>query len=225
LAKDTEGKAVGFKWKRGTAIASFLLWASIAGAQSSEAGRFKVMVLDSAGLSASILRRTESESARIFRDAGIGIQWINCLKRGEPETCHHVLGANEFMLHIVPRGNTRTDLVFGEAFLGEDGTGKYADVFFDRIQAASGPSELDTAQLLGAVAAHELGHLLLGSRAHSRAGIMQPVWEQECLRRIWMGSLLFTREQARSIQLRFGARTRTLMAVRGPYRKGFDPSY
>ena len=207
---------MGFKGKRGTAIASFLLWASIAGAQSSETGRLKVMVLDSVGVSPALLRRTENETARIFRDAGIEIQWVNCLKRGEAETCHHVLGANEFMLHIVPHGNTRTDLVFGEAFLGEDGSGKYADVFFDRIQAASGPSEPDTAQLLGAVAAHELGHLLLGSRAHSRAGIMQPVWERECLRRIWMGSLLFTREQARSIQLRFGVPTRTLMAVRDP---------
>jgi hypothetical protein len=225
LVKDTEGKAVGFKGKLGTAIVSFLLWASIAGAQSDEAGRLKVMVLDSAGLSPAVLRRAENESARIFRDAGIDILWINCLKRGEAETCHHVLEANEFMLHIVPRGNTRTDLVFGEAFLGEDGSGKYADVFFDRIKAGSGPPELDTAQLLGAVAAHELGHLLLGSRAHSHAGIMQPVWERECLRRIWMGSLLFTQEQARSIQLRIGVRTRTLMAVRGPYRKGFDPGY
>jgi len=183
------------------------------------------MLLDSVELSPTVLRRTENEAARIFRSAGIEIQWINCLKKGEAETCHHVLGSNEFMLHIVPRGKTRTDLVFGEAFLGEDGSGKYTDIFFDRIQAASGPPELDTAQLLGAVAAHELGHLLLGSRSHSRAGIMQPVWERECLRRIWMGSLLFTREQSQSMQLRFGAATRALMAVRGPYRKEFNSGY
>jgi len=213
---------VGFKGKLGTAIAGFLLWTSLAGAQSTEAGGIKVMVLDSVGLSPFTLHRSENEAARIFGAAGIQVQWVNCQKKGESENCHHAPRLDEFMLHIVHHGLTRTDLVFGEAFLGEDGTGKYTDVFFDRIEAASGTPQPDTAQLLGAVAAHELGHLLLGSQAHSHAGIMQPVWEKECLRRIWMGSLLFTRDQARSMQLRFGVPTRTLMAGRGPYRRDPD---
>src|SRR5690349_822649 len=124
------------------------------------------MVLDSVGISPTVLRRTENEASRIFGNAGVEVQWVNCQKRGESENCHHSLRPDEFMLHIVHHGTTRTDLVFGEAFIGEDGTGKYADVFFDRIQAACAPPELDTAQLLGAVVAHEVGHLLLGSSAH-----------------------------------------------------------
>jgi hypothetical protein len=206
---------VGFKGKLGTAIASILLCASISGAQANEPGRIKVMVLDSVGLPTSALARTEKEAARIFGSASIQVQWINCQKKGESENCHHAPLADEFMLHIVHHGKTKTDLVFGEAFLGEDGSGKYADIFFDRIRDASNPPELDTAQLLGAVAAHEVGHLLLGSRAHSSAGIMQPVWEKECLRRVWMGSLLFTRKQAQSMEQRFGASSGALMAARG----------
>jgi len=225
LPKDTEDKAVGFRTKLATGIACGLLWASIVSAQTDESSRIKVMVLDSVGISPAVLSRSETEASRIFRRAGVEVRWINCLKKGEAETCHHAPRLDEFMLHIVHGGKTRTDLVFGEAFLGEDGTGKYTDIFFDRIRDAPGPPELDTAQLLGAVAAHELGHLLLGSRAHSSAGIMQPVWEKECLRRIWMGSLLFTREQAQSMQLRFGVPTRTLMAGQGRYRKAFDPGY
>jgi hypothetical protein len=56
--------------------------------------------------------------------------------------------------------------------------------------------------LLGTVAAHELGHLLLGSHAHSSIGIMTPHWEPETLRRMNMGGLLFTREQASRMQER-----------------------
>lgn len=206
---------MGFKGKLGTVIASVVLWASMSGAQANEPGRIKVMVLDSAGLSTTLLARTENEAARIFAGASIQVQWINCQKKGEVENCHHAPRTDEFMLHIVHHGNTRTDLVFGEAFLGEDGSGKYADIFFDRIQDASNLPELDTAQLLGAVAAHEVGHLLLGSRAHSSSGIMQPVWEKECLRRVWMGSLLFTRKQAQSMQQRFGASPGALLAATG----------
>ena len=216
---------MGFKGKLGTATASILLCASLAGAQSDDRGRVKVMVLDSVGLSPTILHRTETEATRIFAEANVQVQWINCLKKSESEDCHHSLRTDEFMLHIVHHGKTKTDLVFGEAFLGEDGTGKYADVFFDRIEAACTPPELDTSQLLAAVAAHEVGHLLLGSRAHSSSGIMQPVWEKECLRKVWMGSLLFTRQQAQSMQQRFGAAPGALMAVRGAHRKDSESGY
>ena len=116
-------------------------------------------------------------------------------------------------------------MVFGEAFLGEDGSGKYADIFFNRVMAASATPELDTAQLLGAVTAHELGHLLLGSRSHAAIGIMQPVWEKDCLRRIWMGSLLFTREQAQAMQRRIDLSSPSLTATRGPYRGNPGPRY
>jgi hypothetical protein len=56
--------------------------------------------------------------------------------------------------------------------------------------------------LLGTVVAHELGHLLLGSHAHSQVGIMVPVWEEESLRNMGMGHLLFTREQSSLMKMR-----------------------
>ena len=95
-----------------------------------------------------------------------------------------------------------SDFVFGEAFLGPDGKGAYADVFFDRLRQASGMPNI--AQLLGAVSAHELGHLLLGSHSHALNGIMEPTWTSESLRRISMGTLTFTPDQQRSIRSRVG---------------------
>jgi hypothetical protein len=49
---------------------------------------------------------------------------------------------------------------------------------------------------LGTVIAHELGHLLLGSHAHSYAGVMTPIWRGEVLQLEAMGCLLFTHDQA-----------------------------
>ena len=97
------------------------------------------------------------------------------------------------MLHIVRDGRTSNDFVFGEAFLGEDGRGQYCDVFFDRLRQSQ--EDFDLALLLGAVSAHELGHLLLGSNSHSRTGIMEPRWKKESVGKIEKGMLQFTKEQ------------------------------
>ena len=120
----------------------------------------------------------------------------------EPDQCAQLLGSNQFMVHIVESGVTRTKCVLGESFLGEDGSGKYADVYFERIQWAHREFDADVAQLLGRVSAHELGHLLLGTHAHANVGIMKPQWDPQSLRRIELGVLVFTKEQARLMKTR-----------------------
>jgi hypothetical protein len=182
-------------------LAIVLLWGGVATAQDKSSG-ITVLVNDSARVNPSVLRRAEREAARLFDAVGIEIQWVNC---GETDECRHILGPREFVLHIVTGGQTRSDFVFGVAFLGEDGRGQYSDVFFDRLQQTQG--DVDLALLLGAVSAHELGHLLLGSNSHSRIGIMEPKWGQQGLRSVGMGRLLFTPEQARSMRNRISAET------------------
>jgi hypothetical protein len=54
---------------------------------------------------------------------------------------------------------------------------------------------------MGAIIAHEIGHLLLGSNAHAAIGIMRAHWQDAELRMLSKGELLFTTEQ--------GARMRT----------------
>ena len=176
-----------------------LLWGSIAvaGGANQAASRITVVVNNSARVSASVLSQAELETARIFGAAGIEITWLSCLDRiaNTVDVCSEVPGNNEFVLHIVPTGRTSTDLVFGVAFMGEDGSGKYCNLFFDRIRDAHSNLGAGTSQILGTVAAHELGHLLLGSRSHSRRGIMEAVWKEEALRQTGMGTFLFTAEQ------------------------------
>ena len=192
---------MGFSNRWGLVVSSVLLWSSIGSAQDGSS-QVTVLVNDSVGVAPSVLRQAEREAARLFDIAGVEIQWVNC---AETPGCWHILGPQELMLHIVPSGYTRNDFVFGEAFLGADGRGQYCDVFFDRLRQQQGDVDLDL--LLGAVSAHELGHLLLGSNSHSSFGIMQPRWGTEGLRRIGMGMLLFTREEARSMRTRIGGET------------------
>jgi hypothetical protein len=168
--------------------------------------RITVLVNDSAGVPAQVLKQAEQEAGKIFRPAGVEVSWLNCGEQSlrEAGACREVPGPNRFVLHIVPNGKTSTDFVFGVAFLGEDGRGKYCNVFFDRIRDAHRDLGSSTAQLLGTVAAHELGHLLLGSHAHSRLGIMEPVWREEALRQAGMGIFRFTAEQGEAMRERIG---------------------
>lgn len=193
-------------------------WSNVAAARSGDRSKvqFTVVVNDGADVSPLILYQGETEAGRILSAAGIQIQWMNC--SGDTgvveEACRVVARGDQLVLHIVPTGKTSTDSVFGMAFLAQDGSGKYCDVFFDRIEEAHRNFGADRSQLLGTVVAHELGHLLLGSHAHSQVGIMAPVWEEEILRNMGMGHLLFTREQASLMRARTGRDALRLVGLR-----------
>lgn len=187
-----------------------LLCGRIGWAQSFETTRITVLVNDSVGVKPAVLKRAEAEAARLIRQARIEIRWARC---GETSDCRRPPRADEFVLHIVPNGKTHGDFVFGEAFLGPDGRGKYVDVFFDRIREMQ---DIDIGQLLGAVAAHELGHLLLGSRSHSLIGIMVPIWRTESLRKIAMGDLRFTPEQQKLMNSRLLDERATVTSLGSP---------
>lgn len=82
------------------------------------------------------------------------------------------------------------------------GTG-WATVFYSRIEDLSPTRDAnDIACRLGHVIAHEIGHLLLRSKAHSRSGIMQAVLNMQLAAR---GGLFFTADQARRIRTTLGA--------------------
>ena len=99
-------------------------------------------------------------------------------------------------VRIAPRSLSSAGEVFGVAFLSDEGTGCYSDVFYDRSMELHSDWNVSLSDILGNVMAHELGHLLLGSHSHSRAGIMRAHWQGEELHRLSRGNLWFTSEQA-----------------------------
>ncbi len=132
----------------------------------------------------------------------------------------------EWPTHLAARvlsgSRLSTNEVFGVAFLSADGEGCYSDIFYDRVMELHANWNAGTADILGNVMAHELGHLLLGSNSHSGMGIMRAHWQGEELRRLSRGNLWFTNEQADRMSGRLIATRREKSAqMAAPIRSAF----
>jgi hypothetical protein len=162
-----------------------------------------ILVFDKDRLALPLVE-AERQATFIFRRAGINVDWRNCSLGSEKSegACREIPTPTQFVMTIMGQNRQSTNDIFGVAFLGERGTGKYVDIFFDSITKLHQEQGSNIASLLGAVIAHEIGHLLLGSRSHSQWGIMAPHWEAEHLRRVGMGTLLFSLEQALRMRAR-----------------------
>jgi hypothetical protein len=176
----------------------FLTSSTLAATAHTDSSEITILVYDDARVPQYELAEAERQAAMILRGAGIKTMWTNCSRpHGDAaEVCHRTLGPDEFVVRIVHQGQTSKDSVFGVAFLAPDGTGKYSDVFLDRIDSMHRECGASVSRLLGTVAAHEIGHLLLGSHAHTPLGIMSAHWNKDELRRMDMGTLQFTSDQA-----------------------------
>jgi hypothetical protein len=193
-----------FAYRRQLILPIVLLCVSAA-AQVSEASRqVRVLVFDNARISPGLLEQAGFETTRIFRSAGIELVWISCTAGADGSACRSRGKNKELMLRVVPKGKSAGDTVYGDAFLAEDGSGKYADIFFDRIASTQHDFGVNASRLMGAIAAHEIGHLLLGLGAHSATGIMSPVWANEVIQKVERGALVFTPAQAMLMRKRLG---------------------
>ena len=165
--------------------------------------KVRVLVYNMARVPSEILAEAEKDAARIFLEVGIEVKWVEC-------PCSEDLGSADLMLRIITQlfASMRAD--FHEDNLGfaptSEESGVLATIFFHRIEALTKGG--DTAPLLGNAIAHELGHLLLGSNAHSSTGVMQAHWNRELLKLANRGLLRFTPEQAELMRARIPARTR-----------------
>ena len=158
-----------------------------------------VFVMDDAG-SSQLLLDAEHTASRVFLETGVVVDWVNC-NLPSPSRCPVSMQPGNLAVRILPEPRSRPSEIFGVSFLGPDGNGAYADVFLAPIQRLrESTTEVSASATLGAVMAHELGHLLLGSNAHSTRGIMQAHWQSEQLRDIGKGRMQFAPEQARRIR-------------------------
>ena len=85
---------------------------------------------------------------------------------------------------------------FRDSYLASDGAGFQADIFYEEIEKLGKETFVAPGIILGHVAAHEIGHLLLGTNSHSAGGIMRAHWKMEELARANKGLLLFTKSQS-----------------------------
>ena len=80
--------------------------------------------------------------------------------------------------------------------------GVLATIYVDRVERMAGLSEANTASLLGRAIAHELGHLLLATNAHSSSGLMRAYWSPRDIRGNQIADWVLTRKDAEAIRTR-----------------------
>jgi hypothetical protein len=72
-----------------------------------------------------------------------------------------------------------------------------AAVYFHRAVDLEGGTLATRSAILGAMMAHEIGHLLLGDNRHSASGVLRASWGDQDLRTIARGQMCFTAGEAR----------------------------
>jgi hypothetical protein len=153
----------------------------------------------------------EREANRTFDDAGLAVVWLNCaINRSnpvEPDPCHEAPEPTDIILRVLsaPTSNQFQDNVFGFAVYP-----LLASFYYDCVlhRAVNDAAEFEVPFILGAVIAHEIGNLLIGSNGHSSSGVMQASWERKQIRQALTGTLLFTPEQVQLIQAEIETRAK-----------------
>jgi hypothetical protein len=179
-----------------------------AGEPTKDNPQVTVFVNDSASAPERIVLAAEQSAGRVFHQAGVEVEWMNCGAQDGNRShtqCRDNMMSPSLVVRIISHARTLGDDIFGVSFVDHD-SGTYADLFFEPIEQLHQQNrDISLAPILGDVLAHELGHLLLGSNAHSRDGIMQPHWTREQLRRVAMGQMRFSKEQAATMRTRIAS--------------------
>lgn len=148
-----------------------------------------IRVYDGAGLDAASLQDAIREASAIVADTGIAADWRDCTPRPKVARCDQARGDQDLIIRVLPAfvpatgpGALLTSVGSRRYTLGhavvvpETGTGVLGSVFLDHIVALGERVRVSQAAILGRAMAHEVGHLLLGTRGHSEAGLMRALW-------------------------------------------------
>lgn len=174
--------------------------------------RIKTRVYNPAKVPKHVLTLALDEASAIYRGIGVEIEWILC-------PCDDVLDSSDLYVQIIPKLFATLSSPFKGSELGYAATaengGMCAMVFYDRIEKLT--IGADTSFALGCVIAHELGHLLLGTKLtengpHSTNGIMRGPWNRRALKDKDRDAMQFTPDN--------GLRLRARVLVRFGKRRG-----
>ena len=169
--------------------------------------KLSVRVYNYAEISAATLHFAESEANRIYREAGVHLEWHECAfsaqAKSADSTCAAPLTPSDLQLRIVRRSNVTPIHAFAEnaGFT----LGNLATVQLESLLDRGRPTACLPHLMLGRAIAHEIGHVLLGGE-HSSQGIMRVRWGPEELEQSAGNSMVFTLDQERALRLAVKAR-------------------
>ena len=168
-----------------------------------------VRVYDIYGLPAAERHEAIETAGRIMAQAGIEAQFIEC-QPPLPEPCEVTLKPRELVLRITPDAPPRHEVLGTAVVSPTGGPSVMATVFGNAVLEGAARNNVRLGTLAGRVAAHEIGHLLLGANSHSLHGLMRPKWD---VTRAGADDWLFSSVDADTIRHKLAALAATRSAV------------
>lgn len=129
-----------------------------------------VRIYDAYGVPGDRLARARATVDGIMKTAGVAVTWTQC-------PCPSPAGATELIVRLTGATTASEPASLGFSYVDVDHkAGTLATVFADRVSALAGAAGIDDSELLGHAMAHEISHLLLGTREHDHYGLMRGLW-------------------------------------------------
>lgn len=160
-----------------------LLSGGLAAAQTSVV---RAHLIDQARVAPSTLQKAQHEAVLLASTAGITLLWVDWSN-------------NTDFVFVVKSCDCGTGMAtLGSTLLAKPHSSFYSYLYFKHVLARTYRTELSPADLLGAVIAHELGHLL--GLQHGWKGVMAPRWTDGHLTLLVRGRLRFNEAEAQDMK-------------------------
>jgi hypothetical protein len=171
-----------------------------------------------------------SVASAVLRAAEIPTSWPECpaprpvprpsaAATQDASTCDQPIGSDEVAVRFVPRsmhGQPTGALPLGYSLVdAREHRGTLATIYLDRLDWVAASAGVPPGVLLGRAIAHELGHLLLGTNAHARSGLMRATWSRRMLERGSPADWLFSAAEALMMRRALFERAPLLTAAEG----------
>jgi hypothetical protein len=149
-----------------------------------------VRIYDNAGVLATELSAALWTTHDILRRADLAVDWVQCRARRDgpvPAACDQPLSGGDVVVRLIEGSDkeggsdneNRERRALGYSLFDANGASGFATVYVDRVDWLARRAQHPRAPVLGRAIAHEIGHLILRSNAHTETGIMREVWTAE----------------------------------------------
>jgi len=165
-------------------------------------------IRDTAHVPDAVLTKAQADVTRIYREAGLEVLWptAELLSAESNETRQAALTVAIVPMEQAERINSAVaDGRVGFAARTPDGEGRFVYVIYDRVERLTGGNGVHRASMLAIAIAHEIGHLLLPYKEHSRRGLMREEWTRADLQLAQRELAFFTPRQAEVLRHRISA--------------------
>ena len=199
-----------FQLGRSIFLAFLGLTGTLARASSPDRGAVEIQIYDYADIGPQTLRSVSLKAESILARTGMSVQVVVCSGSAAVGCESQPLQVHERIAIQILAGECKSPQsvarpVLGRAVASQDG-GTLATVFLQSVHDQAAVSGVSLDVVLAHVAAHEAGHLLLGTRApHASHGLMKAHWAGNDYIAMSQELLRFTPEQQRILASRHGA--------------------